>query len=263
MTMNNEKNNAKEKKNFSSKEVLITNASSNFQLVEAYKTLRTNLLFSMPYNKQHACRKILIVSAEAGEGKSTTSVNLAETLSETDTKVLLIDADLRKPTINKYYNIESRKGLSNILSGMNTIEECIYRKSETENLFIIPSGLLPPNPSELLSSKAMIKLLEEVDKDYDYVIIDAPPVNIVSDGVLLSSMVDGVAFVCAYASSTYPEVAKALSALKLAKANIIGVILNRVVNKKHKNKRGYNYSYKYRYKNIDAADNSRKSKEKE
>ena len=146
----------------------VIDENTDFLVREAYNTTRTNIIYSL--GSERGCKKIIITSASPHEGKTTTSLNVAITFAQTKARVLIIDADLRKPTINKYYNIESRKGLSNILSGMNTIEECIYRKSETENLYIIPSGLLPPNPSELLSSKAMIKLLEEVDKDYDYVI---------------------------------------------------------------------------------------------
>ena len=227
----------------------ITN-TSNFRLVESYKALRTNIMFSLPIKENVRSRKILFTSAGPGEGKTTTTVNLAVTLSETETKVLLIDADMRKPTVHKYFNIESRVGLSNLLSGMNTKKECIQQIEGMPNLSVITSGILPPNPSELLGSSAMINMLSEFESEYDYIIIDTPPVNVVADALALVKQVDGVAFVVSQGKSTYPDVSRAIETLRFANANIIGAVMNRVdTGKKSKNTGSYG-TYSYKYKSI-------------
>ena len=229
----------------------ITN-TSNFRLVESYKALRTNIMFSLPIKEDVRSRKILFTSAGPGEGKTNTTVNLAVTLSETETKVLLIDADMRKPTVHKYFNIESRVGLSNLLSGMNTTKECIQQIEGMPNLSVITSGILPPNPSELLGSSAMINMLSEFESEYDYIIIDTPPVNVDADALAIVKKVDGVAFVVSQGKSTYPDVSRAIETLRFANANIIGAVMNRVdTGKKSKNTGSYGtYSYKYKYKSI-------------
>ena len=227
----------------------ITN-TSNFRLVESYKALRTNIMFSLPIKENVRSRKILFTSACPGEGKTTTTVNLAVTLSETETKVLLIDADMRKPTVHKYFNIESRVGLSNLLSGMNTKKECIQQIEGMPNLSVITSGILPPNPSELLGSSAMINMLSEFESEYDYIIIDTPPVNVVADALAIVKKVDGVAFVVSQGKSTYPDVSRAIETLRFANANIIGAVMNRVdTGKKSKNTGSYG-TYSYKYKSI-------------
>ena len=227
----------------------ITN-TSNFRLVESYKALRTNIMFSLPIKENVRSRKILFTSAGPGEGKTTTTVNLAVTLSETETKVLLIDADMRKPTVHKYFNIESRVGLSNRLSGMNTKKECIQQIEGMPNLSVITSGILPPNPSELLGSSAMINMLSEFESEYDYIIIDTPPVNVVADALAIVKKVDGVAFVVSQGKSTYPDVSRAIETLRFANANIIGAVMNRVdTGKKSKNTGSYG-TYSYKYKSI-------------
>ena len=230
----------------------ITN-TANFRLVESYKALRTNIMFSLPIKEDVRSRKILFTSSGPSEGKTTTTVNLAVTLSETETKVLLIDADMRKPTVHKYFDIESRVGLSNLLSGMNTPEECIQHIKGMPNLSFIPSGILPPNPSELLGSSAMKKLLTDLESEYDYIIIDTPPINVVADALAIVNQVDGVAFVISQGKSTYPDVARAIESLRFANANIIGAVMNRAtISKKSSRSTGSygTYSYKYKYKSI-------------
>ncbi len=221
---------------------------TNFRFVESYKSLRTNIMFAVPAKENVNTRKIMFTSACPGEGKTTTTVNLAVALSETEKKVLLIDADMRKPTVHKYFNIESRVGLSNLLSGMNSIKESVQQIDGMPNLFVIPSGILPPNPSELLGSSAMGKVLSELEKEYDYIVFDTPPVNIVSDALSLVGSIDGVAFVISPGKSTYPEVSKAIDTLKFANANIIGAVMNGSHDSRKKKKSSYGtYSYKYKY----------------
>ncbi len=259
--MNKNSKNNKNSKKVSNKEsenkVVRISESKDFAFVESFKALRTNIMFSLPLKDGVSCRKILFTSAGPGEGKSTATVNFAATLSETETKVLLIDADLRKPTVHKYFNMESRVGLSNLLSGMNKREECIQKASNYKNLSVITSGILPPNPSELLSSSAMDKLFEDFEKEYDYIIIDTPPVNVVTDALAIASKVDGVAVVAAFNRSVIPEVTKAIDALKFAKANILGIVMNRMVSKKGGyGRKSYNYSYKYKYKSYSSKEST-------
>lgn len=228
--------------------VINITVQNSFRLVESYKSLRTNLLFSLPKKEGVRARKILVTSSSPGEGKTTTTVNLAITISEINTKVLLIDADMRKPTVHKYFSISNKTGLSNILSGMNPIEECVQEIENMPNLSVITSGILPPNPSELLSSPAMKKLLCDLEEQYDYIIIDTPPVNVVADALAIVNDVDGVAVVVSQSKSTYPEITKAIDTLKFANANIIGLVMNRVGHESKKRKAYDSYSYKYKYK---------------
>lgn len=225
--------------------ITITN-SDNFQLVESYKALRTNLLFSLPAKEASHCRKILFTSAAPGDGKTTTTVNLALTLAEIETRVLLIDADMRKPTIHRYFSLDNRLGLSNLLSGMNKKSECIQSLPDQPNLSVIPSGVLPPNPSELLGSAAMEKLLAELEESYDYILIDTPPVNVVTDATAIAGKVDGVALVVSCGKTTLPEIEHTVEALRFAGANLLGVVMNRVAKNKNSrySKRGY-ASYRY------------------
>ncbi len=239
------------KKTQSKQHLVTVTGSDNFQLVESYKALRTNLLFSLPAKEGENCRKLLFTSAGPSDGKTTTTVNLALTLAETETKVLLIDADMRKPTVHRYFPVDARLGLSNLLSGMNKREECIQSIPEFPNLAVIPAGVLPPNPSELLASSAMEKLLCELSEHFDFIIIDTPPVNVVTDALALVGKVDGVAFVVSQNKTTMPEVQSAIEALRFAGANLLGIVMNRVANEKrsHYSKHGYgHYGYGYAYK---------------
>ena len=229
---------------------------NSFRLVESYKALRTNLLFSLPKKDDVRARKILITSSSPGEGKTTTTVNLAITISEINTKVLLIDADMRKPTVHKYFSISNKTGLSNILSGMNPLEECVQEIENIPNLSVITSGILPPNPSELLSSPAMKNLLVALEENYDYIIIDTPPVNVVADALSVVNEVDGVALVISQSKSTYPEITKAVDTLRFGNSNIIGLIMNRATQEAKKKRSTYDsYSYKYKYKPAKSQEN--------
>ncbi len=218
-----------------------------FDLVESYKLLRTNIIFSLPF-KDGGCRTLLITSANPGDGKTTTCVNIAITLAQANNRVLLIDADMRKPTVHKYFELESRVGLSNALSGMNSIEECLVGVESVPSLKVITSGLLPPNPSELLSSPKMRDLLVSLEDSFDFIVIDSPPINVVTDGLAISKLCDGVVVVTSQKTTRYPELGKAISSLKFAEANVVGFVLN----KSHKEGklfgRNYTYSYKYKYK---------------
>lgn len=200
---------------------------TDFRITESFKALRTSIMFSLPASDEKRSRLILFTSPDSGDGKTTVSVNTAITLAETENKVLLIDADMRKPTVHRYFGIDSGKGLSNIVSGMNKKEECIIIPENMPNLSVVPSGILPSNPSELLGSSAMSRFLDECENEYDYIIIDTPPINVVADALSVVGRADGTAIVVSQGKSTYPEASKAVETLKFAGANILGIVFNR------------------------------------
>lgn len=213
---------------------------TNFQIAEAYKAFRTNVQFALA-GVEGGAKKIALTSALPKEGKTITTINLAVTCSQTEAKVLLVDCDMRRPRIHRYFNLESRVGLSNVLSGMCTIEEAI-KDTNRPNLKVIPAGLIPPNPAELIASENMKKLLDKLSEDFDYIIIDTPPVNIVSDVLSLVNYIDGTIFVVCSESSTHPETKRALAKFQYAGASILGFVLNEVSGKNTKT-----YSSKYKY----------------
>ena len=195
-----------------------------FQVTEAYKKARTNLVYSII---KKGCKKIIFTSPNKGEGKSTTAINVAIALSQQkNTKVIVIDCDLRCPTTHTYFGLTGdEKGLANFLGEECTLEEAISGTG-TENLDLITFGAIPPNPSELLSSDSMAELVEELEKTYNYIIFDTPPVNMVVDVIPLIGLSDGTVLVVKHNSSTYPEVKTAIDTLKRNQAKIAGVIIN-------------------------------------
>ncbi|MGN1098473.1 MAG: CpsD/CapB family tyrosine-protein kinase [Clostridia bacterium] len=199
-------------------------AVNNFAVREAYNTLRTNIMFSIP---KKDCRRFVITSAAAGEGKSTNSVNLAITIAESGSRVLLIDCDLRRPNAANLLNVKTRKGLSNVLVGYNTLEEVLV-KDVRKNLDLIPAGEIPPNPTELLGSVEFENILNELSKQYEFIIMDASPMSVVTDAALLSKLADGVAIVVCCDKTNYDQVTFTVNSLNLVGAKIIGFILNGV-----------------------------------
>ena len=195
-----------------------------FQVTEAYKKARTNLVYSII---KQGCKKIVITSPLKGEGKTTTAVNVAIALSQQkDTKVLVIDCDLRRPMIHTFFKLSGdEKGLVNYLNDECTLEEAIS-KTKTDSLDLITFGVIPPNPSELLSSDSMTEMVEELEKNYDYIIFDTPPVNMVVDVIPLLGLSDGTVLVVKHNSTTYPEFKSAVDTLKRNQAKIAGVIIN-------------------------------------
>ena len=165
----------------------------NFAASEAYKLLRTNLTFTLPADKN--CRIVGVTSAIRGEGKTTTSINLSYTQAETGKKTLLIDADMRLPSVAKKLGIPGKPGLSDVLVGLCSFGEAVQTSELIKNWHILPSGNIPPNPSELLGGDHMKALLQECAKIYDTIIIDLPPVNIVADALTIADQVDGLLLV--------------------------------------------------------------------
>ena len=210
-----------------------------FAVAEAYKKIRTNIMFQL---SQIDGKVIAVSSADIGEGKSTTSLNLAVTFSQTGGKTLLIDADLRRASLNKKMNMENKDGFSNILAGFSTVEKVMHHLSES--LDVITAGPVPPNPSELLGSKRFVDFLAEARKQYDYIIIDTPPIDIVSDALVIAPHTDGVVMVVRMGYTAHYMLQRALDSAEFAKINILGVVANGV---EMKAVRRYNKSWYGRY----------------
>ena len=161
----------------------------SFAASEAYKLLRTNLQFSLP---EKSCHIIGVTSSVRGEGKSTTSVNLSYTIAQAGKRVLLVDADMRLPSVAAKLELKGAPGLSNLIAGLRSEGSCIRQSKQLENWYILPAGDIPPNPSELLGSERMHSLLEHYSEIFDVIILDLPPVNIVADALVISKWTDGL-----------------------------------------------------------------------
>jgi len=188
---------------------------------ECYKSIRSSLMLSSP---EHPPKSLLITSVEPQEGKTSTSLNIARTLAQTGNKVLLLDCDMRKPRLHSILGISNRVGLSSFLSG-NTDKE-IVAKLEENNLTVIPSGPIPPNPSELLGSERMANLLQGLAKKFDYIILDTPPVMSVTDSQVLSHLVAGVVMVTRAGKTNYEMLGKGLKMLQSIHAPLLGIVIN-------------------------------------
>ena len=193
-----------------------------FEIIEAYKSLRANLLFSLA----NAQKKIVVVSgAEPDVGKSTTSSNLAVMMAQTGSRVLLIDADLRKPTLHKTFHVSRSDGLTKCLLRPGDWESAIV-KEVAPHLDLLPSGPIPPNPSELLGSARMVQLLNAFSEKYEYIIIDTPPINVVTDGLILISRSAGAVLVTRQNQTTYEEVQESVDNIRKVNGNLLGVVIN-------------------------------------
>ena len=212
-----------------------------FPVTEAYKNLRTNISFALSTKKN---KMFVVSSALAAEGKSTVAANIAITFAQNSNKVLLVDGDLRKPVQHRIFNVKNEKGISTLISGTDQPEDAVHM-NVIDNLDIITSGPIPPNPSEMLGSDSMKELLKELSSQYDYIIIDTPPINIVTDALTLFDTIAGVLLVAKHAQSTYDAIEEAIESIKMADGSVLGIILNNV--EMTGGKYGGKYSYKYRY----------------
>ncbi len=206
---------------YEDKTVDSVNRTVPFVVVEAYKAIRTNLMFLLSNSKS---RTIAISSSLPGEGKSSCSVNLAIAFSQLGNKILLIDADLRKPSVYRKLRLQNTKGLSSVLVGFCDFSEAVAEINP--NFDVLVSGPTPPNPSELLGSDQMNELLEKARTQYDYIIIDTPPINVVSDAVVVANKTEGVVMVVQDRKTTHEQFKKAVSSLGFADVKLLGVILN-------------------------------------
>ena len=219
----------------------------NFTAAEQYKLIRANLSFTLPEGVK--CPVIGVTSAMRGEGKSTTAVNISYVLAESGSKVLLIDGDLRIPSVAKKLSIPNETGLTDWLMGKASLQMDEFKSKILDNWYIIPSGEIPPNPSELLGSKRMEACLEKFKETFDYIIIDLPPVNIVSDAVAISSFTTGMIVVIREGHSAKKELEHCFRQLQLTDTKILGCVMNgaRTGGGSYKKYKKYKYYKYYRY----------------
>lgn len=193
-------------------------------IAEAYRILRTNIEFS---NIDKNIKTILVTSAQQNEGKSTSISNLASTFASLENKkVLIIDCDLRNPSVHKMFGVSNLIGLTDVLTGQKDIDKCI-EKTKVKNLDILKAGKIPPNPSEILQSKKMRNFMEVIKEYYDYIFIDSPPVGIVADASILAQYSDGTILLVAANEADIEAVKVAKERLEGVNANILGAILNK------------------------------------
>lgn len=232
---------------------LIVHTDPKSPISEAYRTLRTNIQFS---SLDNSIKTIVVTSAGPGEGKTTSIINLGITMVQSGSKVLLIDGDLRKPQIHKIFEASNQLGLTSVLVSELSYKERVL-STYIEGLEILPVGVIPPNPSELLASGKMKQLLSEVSEDYDFVLIDTPPAAVVTDASVLAAVADGTILVCSSGQVPIDGAKRAKELLKNVNANIIGVILNKIPI----NQRNYSQYYYYYY-HYYGEDNTNKNKKR-
>lgn len=210
-------------KNVDNNRDIITSINPQSPISEQYRTIRTTIDFKMA---DQGMKSLLVTSSEASAGKSTTIANLAVTFAQQGKKVLVIDGDLRKPTVDKTFKVQNSVGLTNILMNQYAIQDVLQRTRISENLTVITSGPIPPSPSELLGSNAMKQLLDTVTGYFDVVLLDTPPLSAVTDAQILSSYVEGVVIVVHANQTRKDGLLKAKKLLDQVNANILGVVLH-------------------------------------
>jgi capsular exopolysaccharide synthesis family protein len=220
---------------------LIVHQEPSSLMSEAYRSVRTSLLLS---NSGHPPRTIVVTSAAPSEGKTTTAVNLAISLTQTGSKVVLIDADMRKPRIQRVFSLNSSSGLSSFLAGGAKLKEVIY-KTDVPNLMIIPCGVTPPNPGELILSSGFRKMLEALGEYFDFVVLDSPPVGNVSDARILSAAADCTILVIKAFATSRHQARDAAIHLTNANARLSGVVLNDIDVRRRSYYSGYSYYRTY------------------
>lgn len=232
----------------------LLNNETPFAIKEAYVKLRTNLMFCMTADKKHPCKTFAITSSKPSEGKSLTAANIAISYAMLGKSVILVDADMRRPTQRRLWRVGIPTGLCDFLANIQPLE---MAKVKELPLWIACTGTIPPNPSELLASERMKRFIEECSKRYDYVIIDTPPINTVADAQIISTYVDGVVLVTKSGDTSADELHEAIEGVQRTGGNICGVVLNgmnmktvkRAYKYKYNSKYGYKYSYSDSYEN--------------
>lgn len=212
----------------------------NFTAREQYKLLRTNIDFTLPQDEK--CHVIGVTSSMRGEGKSTTAINLSYVLAEKGSKVIIIDGDLRIPSVAKKLQIDSTPGLTTLLMNKSTDVEG-FKSNLLDNWYVFPAGEIPPNPSELLGSRRMEKLLAALKEKFDYIIVDLPPVNLVSDALSISPFISGMVVVIREEYTEKKELTHCMRQLSLSNVKVLGCVLNEA----KANGASYSKYKKYRY----------------
>lgn len=216
---------------------LVTHLHPKSPVSEAYRTLRTNLQYTLPGGE---LRSLLVTSAGPDEGKSLTLANLGVIIAQSGKRVLIIDADLRKPSQHKILELSNRAGLTNVLVSTEQIDELVI-PTEIDNLYLLPSGPIPPNPAELLNSQRAQDIVNEAKEKYDVVLIDSPPSLAVTDSSLLAKLTDGVLLVIRSGVTRQEPLADTVKTLEKTGTKILGAVLNEVLY----NRKEYHYYYYY------------------
>ena len=218
----------------------------NFEGRESYNLLRTNLMFATKRNDRNA-RVIGITSSVHGEGKSLTIINLAYSIAESGRKVILVECDLRLPTLRKKLGLAKSTGLSNLLAGINSEKATLHKDVLIKGFDVVQAGDIPPNPSELLGSKAFVNLIDNLAASYDVVLLDLPPIGEVSDALVVSKCTDGLIVVVRNDYTNASDLEYTLRQCELVDAKVIGFVYNGAASKSKKYKYGYGKKYKYGY----------------
>lgn len=219
------------------RQILITKIKPRSPISEQYRTLRTNIDFS-PIKGE--LKTLMLTSTAPGEGKTTTAANLSVVFAQQGKRVLLVDADLRKPSLHFTFNVSNSRGLTSVLTGQVPLDAAIL-PGGVENLSILTSGPIPPNPAELLGSMSFARFFEEVKKQFDIIIYDTPPILAVTDGQIIANKCDGTLLVVSAGKTAKVEALRAKELLKKARGKLLGAILNR------KKRRFASYLYYHYY----------------
>ncbi|MFJ5759278.1 CpsD/CapB family tyrosine-protein kinase [Neobacillus sp. NPDC093182] len=214
---------------------LIANLDSKSPISEQYRTIRTNIQYS---SVDKEIKTLMVTSSGPAEGKSTTVANLAVVFAQLGKKVLLVDADLRKPTVHRTFGVNNLFGFTTVLTKQATLGSAVL-ETEEKDLYILTSGPVPPNPAELLSSKSMEQFMEEAKEQFDYVLFDTPPLLAVADPQILANKVDGSIYVVYSGKTEIDQAKKAKELLENAQSKLVGVVLN------HKELKNNEYYYYY------------------
>lgn len=215
-----------------------------FEVTEAFRNFKASLSVSIP-KKSGKATSIIITSSCPEDGKTTVAVNLAMMIALSNAKVILIDADIRKGRVSNFFKVKNTPGLVDYLSGQASLDDVTHKSELNDNISFMASGTRTPRPYELLESEEMKSLLQELKGLYDYIILDTPPLVVVSDALALTSEVNGTIVVCRHESSYVKDIANTLDKLKFAKANVLGVVVNDYNNTKAKSSYHYNRYNQY------------------
>ena len=224
----------------------IIGSKLSFEGRESYNLLRTNLMFATKRNDRNA-RVIGVTSSVHGEGKSLTIINLAYSIAESGRKVILIECDLRLPTLRRKLGLPKTTGLSNLLAGISNEKATLHKDVLIKGFDFVQAGDIPPNPSELLGSPAFSNVIDNLADSYDVVLLDLPPIGEVSDALVVSKATDGLVIIVRNDYTISSDLDYTLRQCELVGAKVIGFVYNSAVSKFKKNKYGYRSKYKYKY----------------
>lgn len=233
----------KEKKNKKKDGKNVLSEKSKFAIVEAYKSARTNIMFSLSATENKA---FAVTSYAKGDGKSTVAANLAISFSKMGKKVILIDCDLRRPNIHNILKLENKAGFSDMVGRMVVFDDVVHR-DVLPCLDVLTSGTIPPNPSELICSPEVTRFVEKLNREYDYIIFDSPPIGVVADALLLKEHIAGYLLITRERKTTHGDIERLLQNIKLTDSKPLGFIRVGVTHEGKRGRRGYYYYYYYQY----------------